>query len=189
MNALPHEQTCTGYYHPELDIMGFMFKDQTKIVMICCLVVMVLVAQKAPGSDAEAVIIPGDKGYVYDPTISGGENLESLSNGSHSSKFEKKKNQTTLQLETENSISPYIGAIKPDPVPQDLQPFIGRNELRSSKMYKLETGLGISVNDTTDFSLGYRFNDPPSLLQEGNQATDDQFGQLRFGLDLKIPFE
>lgn len=166
-----------------------MYKIQIKIVMICFLAIMVLAAQKALGSDAEALIIPDHKGYVYDPTISGGENLESLSNGSQSITLEKKNNQTTLQLETENSISPYIGAIKPEPVPQDLQPFIGRDELRSNKMYKLETGLGISVNDKTDFSLGYRFNDPPSLLQEGNQDPDDQIGQLRFGFDVKIPFE
>ena len=166
-----------------------MYKDQKKIVMMCFLAVMVLSSPKALGADAEALIIPGHKGYVFDPTISGGENLESLSNGSQSISLEKKKKQTTLQFETENSISPYIGAIKPEPVPQDLQPFIGRNELRSSKMYKLETGLGISVNDTTDFSLGYRFNDPPSLLQEGSQDPDDQTGQLRFGLEVKIPFE
>lgn len=133
--------------------------------------------------------IPEQEGdFFYDPALSGGNGSPSQEAVSLPVVVDRKGNQTNLHLETEGLLSPYIGAVKPDAIPQDVRPLLDNDVRDPAKRFQVETGIGLNVSENTGFNLGYRFQDPPSSL-DPEVREQDPLGQFRFGLDIKFPFK
>lgn len=103
--------------------------------------------------------------------------------------IDKQEQETTLRLLTESPISPYFGAERrPEPSSEELRLLGERGERSLLGDYKLEAGVGLHVEDKTSLNLGYRFQNPPSLLNERRNDPLSLSGDLRITFDVKVPF-
>ena len=98
--------------------------------------------------------------------------------------------QVNLSVETNTIISPYLGAAKkPLDTPENMGLHLGDLTANPLDNYHLETGVGLMFNELTEVNLGYRFNNSPSLLDnQGNKTSIQDNGDLRFSLEIKLPF-
>lgn len=131
---------------------------------------------------------PQQDDFSYDPSLSGGNDLPPEGTVPPPVAVDRKGNQTNLHLETDGLLSPYIGTVKPEAIPQDVRPLLDKDDMDPAKRYQIETGIGLNVNEHAGFNLGYRFHNPPSSLAPETLEQEPQ-GQLRFGLDIKFPFK
>jgi hypothetical protein len=103
--------------------------------------------------------------------------------------IEKGAIQTNLRLQTETPLSPYVGAERgPEllPAEQRLPPQARAGQGPAG--HRLEAGIGLFVEDQASLNLGYRFHEPPSLLNERSTDPLTLSGDLRISFDLKMPF-
>jgi hypothetical protein len=103
--------------------------------------------------------------------------------------IEKRDRQTSVRLQTETPLSPYFGAERgPQLSAEELRLLPEGKEQTGLSAYQLEAGVGVFVEDKASLNLGYRFHDPPSLLDERRTDPLSLSGDLRIGFDLKVPF-
>lgn len=103
--------------------------------------------------------------------------------------IDKQVQETTLRLQTESLISPYVGAERRPELSSEETRLLGeRGERTLLGDYKLEAGVGLHVEDKTSLNLGYRFESPPSLLNERRNDPLSLSGDLRITFDVKVPF-
>lgn len=104
--------------------------------------------------------------------------------------IEKGERETSLRLQTETPIAPYIGAERaPELSPEERRLLPENQEHDGVADYKLEAGVGLYVEDRASLSLGYRFQNPPSLLHERSNDPLPLSGDLRITFDIKFPFD
>lgn len=129
--------------------------------------------------------------YRFDPALSI-ENPRPATISSDPQPFvviDKEEQETTLRLQTEGLISPYVGAERgPELSPAELRLLREGEERDILGDYKLEAGVGLHVEDRTSLNLGYRFQNPPSLLNERSNDPLSLSGDLRITFDVKVPF-
>jgi len=128
--------------------------------------------------------------YRFDPALS----IESPRPASISADpnvvIEKRDDKTSLRLQTDGPISPYFDATQsPELSPEEVRLLQDKVELDPLGDYRLEAGIGVLVEDNASLNLGYRFHDPPSLLNEQRTDPLSLSGDLRISLDLKFPFD
>lgn len=103
--------------------------------------------------------------------------------------IESNEEQTTLSIETDTLISPYLGAVKKREPPDLMTPHLGRRTNNPLDNYHLETGVGLKFNKQTEINLGYRFQDSQHLLDTPmDDASSDNGGDIRFSFEIKLPF-
>ena len=151
------------------------------LLMICLLVLMSFVTENicAQESGSSKTRAESRDAYIYDPDLTGGEYAPYTPEKQQDVIIEKRDDQTQLKLGAESLVAPYLGASKSAPPSKDVMPLIRREERESNrKDFKLETGIGVDVNEKVNFNLGYRFESGMSLLEERQKEN----GQLRFGI-------
>jgi hypothetical protein len=103
--------------------------------------------------------------------------------------IEKGDRQTSVRLQTETPLSPYLGAERgPQLSAEELRLLPEAKEQGGLSAYQVEAGVGVFVEDKASLNLGYRFHDPPSLLDERRTDPLSLSGDLRIGFDVKVPF-
>ena len=103
--------------------------------------------------------------------------------------IEKGDSKTSLRLQTDTPLSPYFGAERgPQLSAEELRLLPEAKEQGGLSAYQLEAGVGVFVEDKASLNLGYRFHDPPSLLDERRTDPLSLSGDLRIGFDVKVPF-
>jgi len=103
--------------------------------------------------------------------------------------IEKGDRQTSVRLQTETPLSPYFGAERgPQLSAEELRLLPEGKAQTGLSAYQLEAGVGVFVEDKASLNLGYRFHDPPSLLDERRTDPLSLSGDLRIGFDVKVPF-
>ncbi len=122
--------------------------------------------------------------YSLDPVISGGQKAPYSPTPPISVSIEKDRDQAILQLQNESQLTPYVEAQKSKQAPADVQRLLDHDQSNPHKDIKLETGVGINLSESTNFNFGYRFDNPPSLL---DKRSNENNGQFRFGLDFTLP--
>ncbi len=128
--------------------------------------------------------------YRFDPALS----IESPRPASISADpnvvVEKRDDKTSLRLQTEGPISPYFDATQgPELSPEEVRLLQEKVDLDPLGAYRLEAGIGVLVEDNASLNLGYRFHEPPSLLNEQRTDPLSLSGDLRISFDLKVPFD
>lgn len=94
-----------------------------------------------------------------------------------------------VRLSTKTAISPYLEAVGgPQPTPEELRLLPEEFRKNSLERYQLGAGIGIAVEERASLSLGYRFHQPLSLLDDKRQATPTVGEDLRIFFDVKFPF-
>ena len=103
--------------------------------------------------------------------------------------IEKRDSQTSVRLQTKTPLSPYLGADRgPELSAEELRLLPDVKKQGGLSAYQLEAGVGVFVEDKASLNLGYRFHDPPSLLDERRTDPLSLSGDLRIGFDVKVPF-
>jgi len=103
--------------------------------------------------------------------------------------IEKGDSKASLRLQTETPLSPYLGAERgPQLSAEELRLLPEGKEQGGLSAYQFEAGVGVFVEDKASLNLGYRFHDPPSLLDERRTDPRSLSGDLRIGFDVKVPF-
>lgn len=165
--------------------------DARKIIpLVVAMVLTVAAIDRTPlaWAEQEGSAAPLESDFSYDPQLAGDKNVPSKASVPPPIAVERKGNQTNIHLDTESLITPYIGAVKPDAVPQDVRPLLSKEQSDPTRNYQLETGIGLNLSENAGFNLGYRIQNPPNALDAQVLENDPQ-GQVRFGLDIKIPFK
>ena len=139
-----------------------------------------------------AAELPESQGSVYnfDPALTIGSPQPSASSATPPVIIERDEEKTSVRLQTNSPLSPYLGAQKGPELSADerrlLEDKINRGALGD---YHLEAGVGVRVEDKTSLNLGYRFHETPSLLGERRNDPLTLSGDLRVTFDLKVPFD
>jgi len=103
--------------------------------------------------------------------------------------IEKGDGKASLRMQTETPLSPYLGAERgPQLSADELRLLPEAKQQGGLSAYQLEVGVGVLIEDKTSLNLGYRFHDPPSLLDERRTDPLTLSGDLRIGFDVKVPF-
>jgi hypothetical protein len=128
--------------------------------------------------------------YRFDPALNVAEPRPSAMTRDPPVVVDQDDRQTNVRLQTEKPLVPYLGAERgPELSPEErrlLPPEQARDGLAG---YRLEAGVGLFVEDKTSLSLGYRFHDPPSRLDDRRSDPLNLSGDLRIGFDVKVPFD
>lgn len=104
--------------------------------------------------------------------------------------IQKDAEKGSVRLQTESPVSPYIGAgQKPELSPEERRLLEKEQASNGLSGYHLEAGVGLQVEDKASLSLGYRFNNPPSLLNERSNDPLTLSGDLRIIFGVKVPFD
>ena len=104
--------------------------------------------------------------------------------------IEKGDNKASVRLQTEGPLAPYVGAERDSELSaEELRLLSDREECGGLNDYRLEAGVGLHVEDKASLSLGYRFSNPPSLLDERRNDPLTLSGDLRVSFDIKVPFD
>jgi hypothetical protein len=128
--------------------------------------------------------------YRFDPTLTVAEPRPPDVTQDPAVVVDQDGRQTNLRLQTGLPLTPYLGAERgPELSPEERRLLPAEQARDGLAGYRLETGVGLFVEDRTSLSLGYRFHDPPSLLDERRNDPLNLSGDLRIGFDVKVPFD
>ncbi len=128
--------------------------------------------------------------YRFDPTLSIESPQPSISSAGPPVMIDKLDREVNVRLETEGAVAPYLGAGQGEALsPQELRLLPEEEKRRLSEDYRLEAGIGLFVEDKASLSLGYRFNKPPSLLDENRNDPLSTSGDVHIKFDIKVPFD
>lgn len=155
------------------------------VVMPLALVVNLPLAFSEENGTAE----PSYEEYPLEPAFPNGEDSAGYNTIEIPIKVQESGNQTNLKLETHKPVSPYIKTLKPEAIPDDLQPYLSHEEIGKRQQYQVETGIGIDLTKNAGFNLGYRIKETNPLLDSPKDNLKNQPGEVHFGLDIKIPFD
>lgn len=138
----------------------------------------------AAGEDAPALI------YSFDPALSVAAPQSVISSSGAPLIVEKGDQEASVRLQTGGAIAPYLkGEQGPELSAEEQRLLDPEKSGATLPDYQIEAGIGLYVEDKASFSLGYRFNEPPSLLNEQRTDPLSLSGDLRVGFDLKVPFD
>ena len=128
--------------------------------------------------------------YRFDPTLTIESPQPSISSAGPPVVIDKLDREVNVRLETEGAVAPYLGAGQGEELsPQELRLLPEVEKRKLSEDYHLEAGIGLFVEDKASLSLGYRFNTPPSLLDENRNDPLSTSGDVRIKFDIKVPFD
>lgn len=135
------------------------------------------------GADSQREDFVNKLGLLDEPVIQGTSTASPLT-------IRSKEGQTNLNVETQSPISLYVGAVeKAKDAPEDILPHLDNRTGSPLESYHLETGVGLRVNKRAAVNLGYRFNDSPFMFDSQRvDISDGNGGDLRFSLEIKLPF-
>lgn len=159
------------------------------LVLLFVLPIALVINLPLAFSEANGTAEPSYEEYPLAPIFPDGENSTGYNTMEIPIKVQERGNQTNLKLETNKPVSPYIKTLKPEAIPDDLQPYLSHDEIGQRQQYQLETGIGIDLNKNAGFNLGYRVKDTNPLLDSPKDNLKNQPGEVHFGLDIKIPFD
>ncbi|GEM_PF-6245585 len=95
-----------------------------------------------------------------------------------------------VRISTGMQVSPYLEAVGgPQPTVDELRLLPDKYQRNPLERYQLGAGIGIAVEDRASLSLGYRFHQPFSLLEENRQAVLSGREDLRVFFDVKLPLD
>ena len=104
--------------------------------------------------------------------------------------IDKVEDGANVHLVTETPLAPYLGAGQgPELSPEEVRLLQNKLEGAPLQDYRLEAGIGLYAEDKASLMLGYRFNNPPSLLDQRREDPLDMSGELRITFGLKLPFD
>jgi len=135
---------------------------------------------------------PPEPIYRFDPTLSVEEPRRTTLSADPQQivVIKKDERETNLRLQTETPISPYLGTEHgPELSPEELRLLPEGKARDGLGDYKLEAGVGLYVEDKASLNLGYRFQNPPSLLNDRSNDPLTLTGDLRITFDIKVPFD
>ena len=128
--------------------------------------------------------------YRFDPTLTIERPQPAISSAGPPVVIEKADQEVNVRLETAGAVAPYLGAGKEEELsPQELRLLPKDDKRKVGEDYHLEAGIGLFVEDKASLSLGYRFNTPPSLLDENRSDPLSMSGDVRIKFDFKVPFD
>ncbi len=128
--------------------------------------------------------------FNYDPRLSGEILPEVKDQASAPITFDTHVTQEEVRLSTKAPISPYLEAVGgSEPTAEELRLLPDQFRNNPLERYQLGAGINISVEDRASLSLGYRFHQPLSLLDDSRQTTPSEREDLRIFFDLKLPFD
>jgi len=157
-------------------------------VMALAVTIAVVSGFSTARAEEEGTTPPLDSDFSYDPQLAGEQDVPAKAFVPPPVAVDRKGNQTNIHLDTEGLISPYIGTVKPEAIPQDVRPMLDKDRTDPTKNYQLETGIGLNLSENAGFNLGYRLQNPSTKFDAQTLENDPQ-GEVRFGLDIKIPFK
>lgn len=129
--------------------------------------------------------------YHFDPALSLLEPEESAFAGEPVKilVIDKDEKATNVRLQTESLIAPYLGAESGPELSPEERRLLPEEEVSDGLAgYRLEAGVGLFVEDRASVNLGYRFQNPPSLLNERSNDPLSLSGDVRITFDVKVPF-
>jgi hypothetical protein len=128
--------------------------------------------------------------YNYDPVLTGGHLLPAHGPAGRPVVIETTPTEGGVRLATETPVAPYLEAVRDrEPTADELRLLPDGYERDPLERYRLGVGVGIAVEDKASLSLGYRFHQPLSLLDEERRDPTDPRGDLRVFFDIKLPFD
>jgi hypothetical protein len=156
-------------------------------VLVCVLPAVLLFVGCARSVDAQGVDEPI---YRFDPALSIEAPRPVTLSAGPPVIIEKDDSKASVRMQTEGPFAPYVGAERaPELSPEELRLLADHQELEGLPDYQLEAGVGLHVEDKASLSLGYRFSNPPSLLDERRNDPLTLSGDLRISFDIKVPFD
>jgi hypothetical protein len=161
---------------------GFMPKPVVTLILAVTLVFC--------GTRMFAQPVPAEQIYRFDPILSVERSRPVTLSAGSPVMIEKNDGQASLRLQTEGPVAPYVGAERvPELSDEELRLLSGEGERGGLGNYRFEAGLGVRVEDKASLSLGYRFHDHPSLLDERRNDPLSLSGDVRISFDIKVPFD
>jgi hypothetical protein len=128
--------------------------------------------------------------FHYDPVLTGELLLPAHGPTARSVVIEAAPIEGGVRLATETPVAPYLEAVREqEPTADELRLLPDGYERAPLERYQLGVGVGIAVEDRASLSLGYRFHQPLSLLDEQRRDLTDPRGDLRVFFDVKLPFD
>ena len=149
-------------------------------VLICWL----LLAVSALGEEGSG------EGFRFDPALAGETQPKATSEPVRPITIESGGTEGEVRLSTKAPIAPYVEAVNgKTPTAEELRLLPGEMQRGPLDRYQLGAGVGIAVEENTSLSLGYRWHQPMSLLDDKRPATVTPREDLRIFFDVKIPFD
>lgn len=168
---------------------GFRYNERMRVLPIVASVAMALTLLgrvPARAEDVEALPL-----YHFDPALSLLEPGQSAAPGAARQfvVIDKDEKATNVRLQTESLVAPYLGAESGPELSPEERRLLPEDEVSNGLAgYRLEAGVGLFVEDRASLNLGYRFQNPPSLLNERSNDPLSLSGDLRITFDVKVPF-
>lgn len=104
--------------------------------------------------------------------------------------IDKDGNKASVHLQTEGPLTPYVGAERtPALSDEEVRLLADKRAQGELSDYHLEAGIGLLVEDKASLSLGYRFSNPPSLLDERRNDPLSLDGDVRINFGFKVPLD
>ena len=128
--------------------------------------------------------------FSYDPAMAGKVQPKGVSEAAGPIAIEAGGAEGEVRLSTKTPVAPYVEAINGKaPIAEELRLLPDEQQRGPLDRYQLGAGIGIAVEESTSLSLGYRWHQPMSLLNDKPPATVAPRDDLRIFFDVKIPFD
>lgn len=158
--------------------------DQRFRLSIGVLIVWLLLTGGCWGDDA------GSETYSYDSRLTGEVLPETPAKATGPIPIDARVTEGEVRFSTKSAISPYLEAVGgPEPTADELRLLPDQFRTNPLERYQLGAGIDIAVEERASLSLGYRFHQPLSLLDDSRQTTPSEREDLRIFFDLKLPFD
>ena len=128
--------------------------------------------------------------FSYDPAMAGKAQPTETSEAAGPIAIESGGTEGEVRLSTKTPVAPYVEAVNGKaPSAEELRLLPDEMQRGPLDRYQLGAGIGIAVEENTSLSLGYRWHQPMSLLDDKRPATVTPRDDLRIFFDVKIPFD
>jgi hypothetical protein len=128
--------------------------------------------------------------YRFDPALTVEGSRPSALSAESPVVIDKDGNKANVHLQTEGPFTPYVGAERtPELSDREAQLLADKRAKGELPDYHLEAGIGLLVEDKASLSLGYRFSNPPSLLDERRNDPLSLDGDVRINFGFKVPLD
>ena len=148
------------------------------------LIIWLLFAASARGEE------PSAEGFDFNPALSGEARSKGAPEAAKPLAIESSVAEGEVRLSTKTPVAPYVEAVSGmTPTADELRLLPDEMQRGPLDRYQLGAGVGVAVKENTSLSLGYRWHQPMSLLDDKRPATITTRDDLRIFLDVKIPFD